>query len=76
MSYALSIDDDVMLLAELSCKMCIRDSYRVYPYRVGLYQLVPHARLLGRSGTRLSGGKQGVLSVSYTHLDVYKRQEP
>ena len=37
--------------------MCIRDS----PYRVGLYQLVPHTRLLGRSGTRLSGGKQGVL---------------
>ena len=30
-------------------------------YRVGLYQLVPHARLLGRPGTRLSGGKQGVL---------------
>ena len=44
MSYALSIDDDVMLLAELSCMS---------------YSLDECLK---------------VVAVSYTHLDVYKRQ--
>ena len=56
--------------------MCIRDRYQVYLNRQRSYRDLPMR--LGETSTLFrnedSGERHGLIPVSYTHLDVYKRQ--
>ena len=52
--------------------MCIRDRYCIIPKIRGNFRSVPIERLLKEAEDLVA---QGVKAVSYTHLDVYKRQE-
>ena len=47
--------------------MCIRDS---------ITTAAPRAAVSGNFSICLSSGASAIKAVSYTHLDVYKRQEP
>ena len=58
--------------------MCIRD--RIYDYFRLLYARIgiPHCPKCGRAITKQTIDQMvdTVMAVSYTHLDVYKRQSP
>ena len=64
--------------------MCIRDSGRGVPVDINhetgkpaievVYTMLHAGGKFGGGGYKVSGGLHGVGAVSYTHLDVYKRQ--
>ena len=58
-------------------EMCIRDSYNPFSYihsEKDILKLVT-ALILNTKGEGKGGDDFWVIAVSYTHLDVYKRQQ-
>ena len=58
-----------MRVKAAGCQMCIRDRMNT-----SMVRLIRSAKVLASHGKNNSACKNGYRPVSYTHLDVYKRQ--
>ena len=60
---------------EINQKLCVLQKIQYKHPLISIYYFVPDKRKVGGSYTEMYGRLKNIDSVSYTHLDVYKRQQ-